>query len=165
MPSAPDAYVTHSLHRRARIRIPARRQSTDYFGELKKKLEAHQAVRRVDVNPVTGSVLIHFDGSLGEILSWAKTHFRVRKPERKKPVRNSMWEGFKAFDEGIKKNTQGQWDLRALASTGLFALSALQVVRGAWMPPAWTLFRDAVQILEKHITLDQELEWQDVDFG
>lgn len=62
------ARLTHQLDGRARLAIPARRGDAAYFSMLSAQLAGTDAVRSVRVNPLTGSVLVEFSGSLDQLV-------------------------------------------------------------------------------------------------
>ncbi len=53
--------LRHAIPGRVRLRIPAIRRDPDLCREVQRQLAALPVIRRVEVNPVTGSVLLLYD--------------------------------------------------------------------------------------------------------
>ena len=60
MPSLPAARISHFTARRLRIKVPEKRRNTDFFDTVAERLATWDSVERVETNPLTASVLIHF---------------------------------------------------------------------------------------------------------
>ena len=123
----PSAYVIHETDRRARFRIPSMKKNKSYFEEIKQNLSMCKEVEDVKTNSITGSVLVFHRGSLESVKAFSKTKdlFKVKKPARER------------------------WDLSRPMAAGIMGLSIFQMYNRNWLPPAWTLFKDALDILAK----------------
>lgn len=135
----PKAYLVHKIRNRARIRVPGKRGSAEYFDRLEKELVKLRGIDEVRANPVTASLLIFHNEARGEklweqLIRSAKVRklFLLTKEERRTLT---------------KLPTMSPPDLtRALATaSGVFGM--IQLFRGQWLPPAWTLLSDAAVIL------------------
>lgn len=62
------AEVAHAMPGRLRMRVPGHRGNAELFAQLEQKLAQSQLLERVQVNPVTGSVLLEFEGPHEELL-------------------------------------------------------------------------------------------------
>src|SRR5437660_7157158 len=60
MPSLPAARITHFTPRRLRIKVPEKRRDRDFFDTVAERLATWESIERVETNPLTASVLIHF---------------------------------------------------------------------------------------------------------
>src|SRR5205085_12331615 len=60
MPSLPAARISHFTARRLRIKVPEKRRDTVFFTTVAERLATWESVERVEINPLTASVLIHF---------------------------------------------------------------------------------------------------------
>lgn len=68
---SPAAAVVHRMPGRVRLSIPARRGDSAYFKRLTARFSAQDTVRHVKANPVAGSVLLEFSGSLAALMQRA----------------------------------------------------------------------------------------------
>lgn len=59
MPDIPDAFLSHRISGRVRLKIPSRKGDFHYFESLKEQLSGCRGIKTVDVNPMTGSILIY----------------------------------------------------------------------------------------------------------
>jgi hypothetical protein len=119
----PKAYVSHSINHRTRLAIPTKRKSKEYFSDLQKELSQCEGVAKVDINPMTGSVLIKHEAELEVIKKYGKDRNIFVVIEERGPP---SLDPFQAI------------------GLGLFGLAALQAFRGNFLPPAWPLLRDAI---------------------
>jgi hypothetical protein len=135
-----------------RLRVPGRRGNTPFFESAAESLRACEAVDDVRTNPSTGSILIFHRGETDEVLAYSRRN-RLFSPERPKsggprgPWTERFFTRFHDLDTRAKTASGGAWDLLTTTATGLFALSVVQILRGRFLPPAWTLFGDAIQVL------------------
>ncbi|MDQ1472654.1 MAG: hypothetical protein QOJ99_4134 [Bryobacterales bacterium] len=53
------AHVVHQTHGRLRLKLPAARNKHAYLAQVRKALASVSGVHEVEVNPLTGSVLLH----------------------------------------------------------------------------------------------------------
>src|SRR3984893_1398071 len=60
MPSPPAARISHFTPRRLRIKVPEKRRDRGFFDTVAERLATWESVERVETNPLTASVLIHF---------------------------------------------------------------------------------------------------------
>jgi hypothetical protein len=60
MPSLPAARISHFTPRRLRIKVPEKRRDRGFFDTVAARLAMWDSVERVETNPLTASVLIHF---------------------------------------------------------------------------------------------------------
>src|SRR5579872_3715897 len=65
MTDLPEARVVHATTRRLRLKIADRRRDEAFFGEVEKQLGGWDSIERVEANPLTGSVLVHFTEPAG----------------------------------------------------------------------------------------------------
>jgi hypothetical protein len=148
MPEPPPARLCHSSAGRLRLRVDAHKRDDRFFAEAKRQIETWPGVRRVEVNPLTGSVLILFEESAaapGEIERRARESglFAVESSaaERKRmPPAEAAVERVRRLDERLREWTGGAGDLRSVVFLSLIAAGAFQLMRGKVAAPAVTLF-------------------------
>lgn len=62
------AVLAHQLAGRVRLSVASRRGDALYFEQLAERFAATEDVRQVKVNPVTGTMLLEFDGEFGDVM-------------------------------------------------------------------------------------------------
>src|SRR6267378_7988408 len=60
MPDLPSARIAHLTTRRLRIKVPEKRRDVAFFDFVQGRLAAWDSVERVETNPLTASILVHF---------------------------------------------------------------------------------------------------------
>jgi hypothetical protein len=163
-----NAYVSHQIVGRARLRVPEKRGDANYFEAVRQKLSAEAGVEAVQVSPQTGSILIHHKGPLAPIVAAASGHdlFRIAdqatvtatRPNPIKPpgaARNAVATGLsglalvqlargQAFGSAVENFWHAYGSKRFLqrpALAGLFAaIGAYQLLRGRYLGSATSLF-------------------------
>ena len=55
------AHVAHHMRGRMRLKLPAGKDNAPLLGRIKQSLSPLPGIRRVDVNPTTGSVVVEYD--------------------------------------------------------------------------------------------------------
>jgi hypothetical protein len=68
----PAAEVVHAIPGRTRLRIAARRGDAVFFASIASGLSMIQGVQKVEIRPLTGSILIHHDAPLERIAKAAE---------------------------------------------------------------------------------------------
>jgi len=136
----PEAYICHRIPGRMRIKIPSRRGDSSYFSSLREHLSFLPGVERLEVNPITGSLLFLFKPGEENILDHAaRSHlFRIKR-EGKQPVTVSQKavQGFDALNDRVKSFTGGELDIASIAFLAFLGLGVYQVYMGNLMAPAW----------------------------
>ncbi|MES2300195.1 MAG: hypothetical protein V4582_24390 [Pseudomonadota bacterium] len=63
------AMVAHQMPGRVRFSVPAKRGDVDYFQRLKHRFTGIDTVQRIKANPLAGSIVLEFGGSLETLLA------------------------------------------------------------------------------------------------
>jgi len=129
----PAAYISHVSSGRLRIRIPAKRNSGEYFSRIQKTLQALDRSVQVEVTALTASVLIKHRTDLVKILDCAK---QQKLFDCKETVQSSSKDLSKLPDL-----MRRDWVPKVILGLG-----ALQVLRGQPLAPSSTLFMDAYRL-------------------
>jgi copper chaperone CopZ len=130
---------------RTRVHIPERRTDTDYFARVTKELPAIDGVEGVEVNPATGSVLIHHGDDFVSVIRKASELelFDVMAPHQNghsdELLTSSLAEKLTTADRGLREATQGRFDLNSVTILGLVGAGAFQILRGSVLPAGATL--------------------------
>jgi hypothetical protein len=144
---ARQVHLEHAVPGRARLRVPAPRTPQE-VRELGKRVAALEPVRSVEVNPTTGSILLHLrpqdpvDALLEDIRALGYLVDRVTRPRAKKPparapkvphtrgskeVRNVL----ATMNARVHEATGGRADLRVIVPATLGALALRQMLKDA----------------------------------
>ena len=130
----PTASLVHRMPGRARFRIDRKRNDQDYFSAVADRLRETPGVTRVDTNATTGSVLVHHDGPLDDIVEEIfgnselgnLVDFVLTAP----PIAHRLRSEIMVLDNAVQRFSGGDLDLGTVASFGLLGLAAVQLVFG-----------------------------------
>ncbi len=151
--TVPSASVRHRMAGRLRVKIPARKGDPAYFTALAQAFSEFPGIRKVEVDPETGSALFLHSADTDAIVAHAevKELFRiVESANRPVHVSVGVKANYKVLDERVKRYTGGEWDVPAIAFVSLLAAGAYQIARGNFAAPAWyTAFWYALNIFLK----------------
>jgi len=146
MPELPAARISHFTEHRLRIRIPEKRRDNAFFDIVADRLRAWDSVERVETNPLTASVLIHFSDPQNLLLeAIAKNDlfdidFDTAFGEAMKPVvTEAAVQSFETADRVLRRWTQNQVDMRSALFLLLLAGGVFQLLRRRLDTPAPTL--------------------------
>jgi hypothetical protein len=154
MPSLPAARISHLTDRRLRIRVPEKRRDAAFFANVADRLSAWDSVERVETNPLTASVLIHFSDPQQLFLeAIAKNDlfdidFDAAFAQQSGPfVTRAAVQSFANADRGLRRWTQNQIDMRGMLFLLLLGGGVYQLLRGRLATPAPTLLWYAGDLL------------------
>jgi hypothetical protein len=141
----PEAQLVHVSPGRVRIKIPSKRGDGGFFSSLRDQLAKFPMVRNVEVNPLTGSVLVrhNFNGAdvdYKAISDYTELTglFKLATPSTDPvPVRNQIAALFERANKKIQRATAGELDLSTSASLGLLGVGLFQLGKGNVVAPAW----------------------------
>jgi len=141
----PEAHLSHSSTGRLRIRIPAKKGDSGYFSSLKERFGQFPGIRRIDVNPVTGSVLVFHSIDLKAIdprvlAEYAEVGglFKIDLAPRRGPsAPEIISETYHNANGKVKQFTDGGIDLPTLAFAGLVGTGLFQIGTGNLGGPMW----------------------------
>jgi hypothetical protein len=153
MPSRPAARITHLTTRRLRIKIPEKRRDADFFNAVADRLAAWDSIERVETNPLTAGVLIHFS-DLQRLLveAAAKNDLfdidfdSLTQSSDPSVTRTAIW-SFQTADHRLRRWTHNQLDMRGALFVLLLAGAVYQLLRGRSSTPAPTLLWYAGDLL------------------
>ena len=146
MPSLPAARISHFTARRLRIRVPEKRRDTAFFAAVAERLATWESVERVETNPLTASVLIHFSDPQRLFLEAIVKNdlfdidFDAAFAELSEPVvSRAAARSFETADQTLRRWTQNQIDIRGVLFAVLLAGGVFQLLRRRMDTPAPTL--------------------------
>ncbi|WP_147707860.1 HMA2 domain-containing protein [Microvirga massiliensis] len=133
------AYVAHRCTGRLRLKVPAQRHNGRYFANLRRQLGDHPEIVRIEVNPLTASVLIlHREGFDLQDLRNQFLGLELDCAERLPVVRRPAARPIARLDSGLRQVSGGEVDLAAVIMKVALAVitrgSVLQVVQ--WIAEA-----------------------------
>jgi hypothetical protein len=113
----PDAYASHHTAGRFRIRIPSKKGDAAFFESLKALGGQFPNIHEVQVNPVTGSLLIKHSLDPATMEELARKYFPEQARQIDSPSSNihrQVTETYHQVDTKIKKFTGGEMDVGTL---------------------------------------------------
>jgi len=157
-----EAYVTHQLPGRLRLKIPAVKGHPELLRRMATAVSSASDVKSVEGNSVTGSLLIHYSPAtyknleeLGSVLGDSKLHVAIhasRPPvdRRSRPARRGERVGpsaaakaiasfFRDLDREIREATDNEIDLKVLLPLAAGGLGFLAFRRKSATPLWLTL--------------------------
>ena len=137
----PEAYISHRINQRIRVKIPSKRGQVDFFSELERAFSGRDNLeQRVEVNPYTASALFLGRYSLKTIAEKGRKtglfdlqSSKIRKETLLGNVRNT----FKDADKSLLKFSGGELDIPSVIFLGLVGHGLYQFVRGNLTGPPW----------------------------
>jgi Heavy metal associated domain 2 len=146
MPSPPAARISHFTPRRLRIKVPEKRRDRGFFDTVAERLATWDSVERVEINPLTASVLIHFSDPESLFLEAAAKNdlfdidFDFAIGDSAAPaVTEAAARSFETADHALRRWTQNRIDMRGVVFVLLLAGGVLQLLRRKLDAPAPTL--------------------------
>jgi hypothetical protein len=146
MPSLPSARISHFTARRLRIKVPEKRRNTDFFSAAAERLATWESIERVETNPLTASVLIHFSNPERLFLEAAVKNdlfdidFNSAFGDSAAPaVTEAAVRSFETADHALRRRTENQIDMRGVLFVLLLAGGLFQLLRRRVDTPAPTL--------------------------
>ena len=154
MADLPAARISHFTARRLRIRIPEKRRDVNFFNAVAARLRTWESIERVEINPLTASVLIHFSDPQRLFLEAVAKNdlfaidFEAAFARQSEPVvTRAAFGSFQTADSAVRRWTDNQIDMRSLFFLLLFAGGMVQLLRGRLATPAPTLLWYAGDLL------------------
>lgn len=138
----PEAYISHIIPGRLRVRVPLKKRDIGFFDDIYQSLSACEGINTVEVNPLTGSVLVIHMSDSGRIAAYAEEQnlFRIESVnylEKQTYVSRKISETFSSVNKKVTLSTQGFANVPDLVLLALIGLSIVQVSRGNFTAPAW----------------------------
>jgi cation transport ATPase len=159
---AHEAHVSHHIPGRMRVKVPGAKGRPRVLQQIQQALAPMPGIQRVEVNPATGSVLIHYDparheafhtqlaahGTRAELLAlqppeWTDLEATAAALEADaaflashSEVARRLIDGVTQLDTGIKRATHNNVDLKVLVPLGL-ALYAFMKAGAEAVTPLW----------------------------
>lgn len=156
-----EAYVSHRMSGRFRIKVPSRRGDVAYFSALQEKLSECPGVKEVTASPQTASALVLHDCGTPQVFAYAKKNELFVRREQAPPQKtlfDSVALAFRGYNRNLKDFTDGRVDIPSLVFLSLVVSGIYQIAKGNVVVPAWyTAFYYALGVF----TRAQVDEWDE----
>jgi hypothetical protein len=141
----PEAYICHLSPQRLRVKIASRKGNAEYFDKLRAKLAHFQSLEHVEVNPLTGSVLIvaeHVDAdAIAKHCKTQRLFDLTDQNNSRPPMTTHLVSHLKGLETSVQKLSSGGIDLAGILLLGLLISGIAGLLRGdIRMPPWYTAF-------------------------
>lgn len=141
----PKAHISHQTSGRLRIRIPSQKGNAPYFASLKERFSSFPGIQKIEVNPLTGSVLVLHQIDLKQIdfkmisdYTEQSGLFRFEQSKHSAgSVSQRVVETFQDANRKVEKFTGGEVDLPTLSFVGLLGVGLFSMARGKAAAPTW----------------------------
>jgi hypothetical protein len=136
----PDAYISHQLDGRARLRVAAKRGDAGYFAQLCRALRELPEVAAAQANPRTASLLLEYRGSLPGLARLAQERrlFHLVGSESRS-VRAQVRHTLRAMDQDLARISAGSWTFNDALFLALLGFAVHEAMLGRLAAPAATL--------------------------
>jgi hypothetical protein len=143
----PQARVCHFASGRLRVKILDKRRDEAFFGTVRERLSSWASIERVEVNPLTASVLVQFsdldalfaENALKNDLFAVDYDALEAAAEPPPAITEQAALAFSKADSVVRQWTSGGADLRSAIFLLLIAGGIYQLLRGNIAAPAATL--------------------------
>ncbi|HWP49555.1 MAG TPA: hypothetical protein VNM22_20520 [Candidatus Limnocylindrales bacterium] len=139
----PDAYIVHSTTERLRIKIPSKRGDEVYFSSLKTLFSTYPGIKKLEVNPLTGSILFVHTGDTRDwkaLAAYAQKNNLFQLGDLNPQSENLSWtisRQLQELENRMKEFTRGTLDFPGLVFLGLVSAGLFQILRGNLAPIPW----------------------------
>lgn len=167
----PFARIVHSSPCRLRLKIAGRRGDRPFFAETAKKLASAFTQSNVQVNALTGSIILSGDGSgdgmdAKDVVDFGRGQglFQVQAGEtERRSLLDSIILPVQAMDRNVKAATSGRMDLPGTLFVALLLFGIVELIKGNFRSPPWyTAFWYAFGLYSK-VLFDQVATLNAVD--
>lgn len=147
----PTGHVAHCIRARMRILIPSKQRDAEYFAALADKLSKCAGIDHLQVNPLTGSLLLIHHADLPTIAQYAEQNelFELAPIADSAPVAVQIASRFGALDQRLQRFSGGKMDLSSTAFFGLAFAGLYQLLRRNVWPAGLTLLWYAASVIPK----------------
>jgi Heavy metal associated domain 2 len=134
------AAIAHSARGRTRYKVTARRRDAGYFVSVEQQLSKVSEVASVEVNPLTGSVLVHHHCSVEALNAYAEKGELFQVSTLPEGSLDLLRQRSSFLDRQLQHLTGRFFDLRSLTLVLLLSIGMVQLLRGQFAGPALTMF-------------------------
>ena len=134
------AFLSHQSPGRLRLKIPSKKGDELFFQSMKDQLSNLSGVEQVDVNPVTGSILLIHSIETEKIAQFARDKglFEIQWGSTNASYfHREVTKAFNILDDQTRGFTGGGINLGALASLALIVAGTYQIFKGNFAAIPW----------------------------
>ena len=151
------AQLIHKTDHRLRLNVPSLKNKPTTCDELTPKLQGIPAINGARINPLTGSVLVTFDGPIEEVLLDLVEEAELSTYEKRADapktlevaLRESLDAVLRSADFKIKSVTSGHLSLGSLLVLSLLGLGIRQSLKGVFLPSGLALFLKCYTLMQE----------------
>jgi hypothetical protein len=161
MAEAPEGRLVHVTPKRLRLKVSSKRHDGAFFRNAQEQLSRRAAVKGVEVNPLTGSILIHSSDSkalIRELKSDGQFVIVEHLPDQQAPSLEQFRQQLADWNKQIQYWTGTKADARVYVFLILVLSAFYQLARGQVFAPAATLIWYASEALRTWVPRDKPLE-------
>jgi hypothetical protein len=136
----PHAYISHRTTGRLRVKIPSRKGNREYLLSLKERFSGLEGIETLEINPLTGSVLIVHSSDLRTIAEYAMANnlFLLKGLDSSPAgLQQRVSKAFKSINGQLKTATSGEIDIGGLAFLALLGFGVYQISMGNLTALPW----------------------------
>lgn len=162
----PKAFIAHLLEHRIRIRLRSEEFTEKLLSRIKSELRTSSQIHLIKINPITGSILLSYDGNLKKLQEFAHQRklfdleIRAKKHSSPELLHEKVRRKLEEFDQHISQSSHGSTDLPTLVFAGLMGATAYQIYRGSLFPPALSLLDAAFRTLKYPTKLHEDVFYE-----
>jgi hypothetical protein len=138
-----EAYVTHLTPNRVRLKVPGRRRDERFFADVREQISRWPSVALVEVNPVTGSILIHAAANARALVANPPRselfRFATSSQDESQPL-DLVHQEILKLDRQLQEMSGRGGNLLVTVFLLFLITGIVQAWRGHIAPPALTLF-------------------------
>ena len=150
----PTGWIAHELPGRMRVHIPERRRDERFFELAQQKLAATPGITKLDVNALTGNILMLHELDCARIAAIAESHqlFHLNQESADGP-RTRQAGANHSIGSFVRLGPLSPYDRLALVFA---ALAVAETLQGNVMAPAVTLFWYALRLWQLRVRTDDK---------
>lgn len=156
MPDLPQAYVSHMMPGRLRLKVPLKKGDGEYLNKIVEELSALSGIEQVTMNSSTSGVLLLHNlekNNIMEHLHASGLFHLVPLKASQAGVHGGMKNVFGEIGNKVEKVTGGSLDISEIAFLALLGAGIFQIGRGNLTAIPWhTAFWYALNIFLKSDT-------------
>lgn len=136
----PSAYISHRTTGRLRVKIPSRKGDRSYLLSLKERFSGLKGIEAVEINPLTGSVLIVHSSDERTIAGYAAVNslFILQGLDSSPAgLQQRISKAFGSVNSQLKTATSGEIDMGGLAFLVLLGFGIYQISMGNLTALPW----------------------------
>ncbi len=136
----PVAILRHQSPGRLRLQVPSQKGNGFFFQSVMGSLSNLPGVERIEINPVTGSILLIHSTDAERIAQYARENglFEIRSDRTHvSSFHQAAAKAFHTLDGQARALTGGGINLGALASIALIGAGTYQILRGNFAAIPW----------------------------